>query len=825
MSTPDEHSEALAASSSCVDSQPETDQKRTFMRLQGFRCGVPVEHGIRVASLLRFANWICTTAFTLGICGAASGQSYSGELRVTVADATGRPLQATVTVTGEGFERSLYTNSEQAADVKPVPFGIYRITASSPGFAPLTETVDMRSAIPLDRALTLRVAATATTVQVNAEPETGIGPYLASQAMQIGAREIRDRPDSLPGRSVQDLVNSQPGWLYEGNAVLHPRGSEYQTQFVIDGIPLTDNRSPSFGPEIEADDLSSIRIYTAGIPAEYGRKMGGVVELNTERDRTAGTHGQVDLSGGTYATVDGYAHVQQVQGRNTFAVSAAGGRTDRYLNPVVPENHTNRGTTGDFSGSYERDLSINDELKLTFRHELSRFLIPDELLQEQAGQEQSGDNFESMGTVRFQHVLSPNALYALAGMVRDDANDLSSNASSTPILAFQHNHFREGYFNGSVSAHKGRQELKAGIESDNTFLEEHFNYDVTDPTQFDSDTPASLAFSASRPDLEQSAYVQDQIRLGNWILSVGLRWDHYQLLLNQQAFSPRLSAGRFFPRLNLELHGSYDRVFQTPSFENILISSSPQIQALSGQFLRLPVQPSHGNYFEGGATESIARRIRLEANLYRRNVNNYADDDQLLNTGVSYPIAFSRAVIYGAEAKLSLMRVGRLSGFASYSYMVGVVWYPVTGGLFLGDDAASALVQTAGHFPDSQDQRNTMRARFQYQVAPRFWLAGGSSFDSGLPFEYTGEQDDALKTYGPAVVDRLNFARGRILPSLAVNAGAGIDLNQSEPLKVSLQADGENLNGRLNILDFGGLFSGNAIAPGRSFMLRLKTSF
>jgi hypothetical protein len=55
---------------------------------------------------------------------------------------------------------------------------------------------------------------------------------------------------ALPGRSMQDLVNSQPGWLYEGNAVLHPRGSEYQTQFVVDGIPLTDNRSPSFGPEL-----------------------------------------------------------------------------------------------------------------------------------------------------------------------------------------------------------------------------------------------------------------------------------------------------------------------------------------------------------------------------------------------------------------------------------------------------------------------------------------------------------------------------------------------------------------------------------------------
>jgi len=34
-----------------------------------------------------------------------------------------------------------------------------------------------------------------------------------------------------------------------------------------------------------------------------------------------------------------------------------------------------------------------------------------------------------------------------------------------------------------------------------------------------------------------------------------------------------------------------------------------------------------------------------------------------------------------------------------------------------------------------------------------------------------------------------------------------------------------NLNNRLNVIDFGGLFSGNAIDPGRSFAVRLNTSF
>jgi hypothetical protein len=113
---------------------------------------------------------------------------------------------------------------------------------------------------------------------------TLIDPDQAGSVSRIGSDSVQNRVSSIPGRSIQDLVNSQPGWLYEGNTVLHPRGSEYQIQFVVDGIPLTDNRSPSFSPQIEADDVQSMSLYTAGIPAEHGRKMGGVIEVNTLQD-------------------------------------------------------------------------------------------------------------------------------------------------------------------------------------------------------------------------------------------------------------------------------------------------------------------------------------------------------------------------------------------------------------------------------------------------------------------------------------------------------------------------------------------------------------
>jgi hypothetical protein len=761
-----------------------------------------------------------------------AAQTSRGELRLKITDPHGLGVRGAVLLVSEvnEYRNTFATDDGGILIAKRLPFGLYRVRFEQPGFAVASATVEIRSAIPVECSIRLSLASVNESVDVQA-PETLIDPHRTNSVNEVGAETIQKRITSLPGRSLQDLVNSQPGWLYEGNAVLHPRGSEYQTQFVVDGIPLTDNRSPSFGPEIEADDVDSLSIYTAGIPAEFGRKMGGVVEVNTLKDTQAGLHGQIDLFGGSFNTAGAFALAQYTWQGNTLGASAAGSMTAHYLNPVVPENYTNNGTTGDFAIRYERDLTANDRLGVSVRHAISRFQIPNEQVQEAAGQRQDGDNFETMAMVSYQRVFSPNALGSLRAMVRDDANDLTSNPASTPVIAFLHNHFREGYFNGAISIHHGRHEFKAGIESDDTFLEENFSDVITDASQFDPGTPLTFAFPGSqpaagnRPDLEQAGYAEDLIRYGHWTLSAGLRWDHYQLLVNQNALSPRLSASRYFSSAGLVVHASYDRVFQTPASENLLLSSSPQVVALNPFVLRLPVEPSHGNYYEVGATKSLFGQMRLDANYFRRYSDNFADDDQLLSTAISFPIAFRKGIIYGAEAKLELPKWGRFSGFTSYSYIVGNVWLPVTGGLFLGDDATNATSQLTGHVPDSQDQRNTLRLRLRYQLAPRFWVAAGGEYGSGLPFAFTGTYQQALAEYGYAVVDRLNFDRGRVRPSLALDVSAGTEIYKGDRFAAQLQADVENLNNRLNVIDFGGLFSGNAIAPPRSYSLRLQTSF
>jgi hypothetical protein len=753
-------------------------------------------------------------------------QSNSGELRLQVTDPAGLGVKTTVELISEASEyyNRFVTDDAGLLVAKRLPFGVYRMRIQQPEFAEFSASVEVRSVIPVEYSVRLNLPSVKTSVRVQ-DSDTLLDPSRVSSSNEIGPDTINSRTTSLPGRSLQDLVNSQPGWLYEGNAVLHPRGSEYQTQFVVDGIPLSENRSPAFSPGIEGDDVESLSIYTAGIPAEFGRKMGGVVEINTLKDTQAGLHGQAVVSGGSFHTAGAFTDAQYAWKGNTLGASAAGAMTGHYLNPVVPQNYTNDGTTGDFSVNYERDLDAKDRVGFVVHHAFSRFQIPDEQVQQTAGQRQDGDNSETMGSASYQHIFSSDSLMSLRGMVRDNANDLSSNPESTPIVAFLHNNFTEGYFNGSLSMHRAREEWKAGIESDVLSLHENFSDVTTNPNQFPAGTPGSFAFAGSRPDLEQSAYVQDLIRLGNWTVSAGLRWDHYQLLVNQSAVSPRLAFARFFRSAGLVVHASYDRVFQTPAFENLLLSSSPQVVSLSPDVLRLPVEPSHGNYFEVGGSKALFGNVRIDANYFRRYLNNFADDDQILNTAVSFPIAFRKAVIYGAEGKIEIPKWGRFSGFASYSYILGNAWFPVTGGLFLADDAADAKTHLTGHFPDSQDQRNTVRFHLRYQLASRVWIAGSSEYGSGLPFQFTGTYQQALAEYGQAVVDRLNFARGRVRPSLALDASVGAQLYKNDKTAMRFQADVENVNNRLNVIDFNGLFSGNAIAPPRSYALRLQTTF
>src|SRR5262249_19841758 len=148
-------------------------------------------------------------------------------------------------------------------------------------------------------------------------------------------------------------------------------------------------------------------------------------------------------------------------------------------------------------------------------------------------------------------------------------------------------------------------------------VDEQFAYRITDPEAFDDDIVPSFAFSDRATDREHALFVQDRISAGAWTFKAGLRWDAYHLVVDESAVSPRLAVA-WAPTSGFVLRASYDRAFQTPAVENLLLASSPQVDAISPSVFRLPVRPSRGNFSEIAASKSLFGAVRLDVNWFDR---------------------------------------------------------------------------------------------------------------------------------------------------------------------------------------------------------------
>jgi hypothetical protein len=779
--------------------------------------------------MARFTRILGIITWVLFFALPAAAQRDRGELQIEVRDSQGAVLSASGELVSEGnqFHLDFSVGDDGRFAAQDLAFGVYRVSVSRSGFVPTVQLVEIRSMVPQHLSLTLGLKPVETQMQVS-ETETLVDTTRTSAVYTIGSQTIGEQLSSQAGRGVLDVVDAQPGWLQEANGVLHPRGSEYDVQFVVDGLPMTENRSPGFAPPIEPSDVESMRVMTAGFPAEYGRKLGGVVEVTSPKNNPMGLHGEFEAEGGSFSSASGSGALFYSNGGNRFSITGDGFHSGRYLDPPVLQNYTNIGNAGGFSSSYERDFSKGDRLFVTFAQHAVRYQIPNELVQQEAGQRQDSEQKETSGQVRYTHAFSADILLSVAGSVRDASAALNSNGQSTPVIVSQDRGYREGYGRVDLAGHHGRNEWKVGADGIFSPVNENMRYQITDPSQFDPGTLQNFQFSGRHWDIEPSAYVQDQVRLGKWNLSAGLRFDHYGFVVNESAWSPRLGVSRFISSLNLLIHASYDRVFQTPAMENLLLASSTQLDSVSSLVVRLPVRPANANYYEIGFTKSFAGKLRIDGNLFRRDFRNYSDDDVLFDTGISFPIAFSSAEIHGEEIQIAVPRWGRFSGVLSFSNQTGIGQGPITGGLFLGSDTAG--ISDTSTFAVSQDQRNTIRGSVRFQATGRLWFATSAQYGSGLPADVNGPLDQSqldflLQQYGPAILNEVNFDAGRVRSNFALDVAAGATLFHKEGKDISFEIEGHNLTDKVNVLNFASLFSGTAVAPPASVSARLKVGF
>jgi hypothetical protein len=765
----------------------------------------------------------------------AVSQVREGEVRVNVRDADGLVVTAQVELVGRSpvFEAVTQVGDEGQARLRRIPFGTYVLTVRMAGFADYTDLVDVRSAVPVELPVELQVASGATSITV-----TGAAPLLDTSeptaVLQVSRQRLEELPGTTLGRSVVDVVTTLPGWLLEANAVLHPRGSEYDTQYVVDGMPVYDNRSIGFAPAFESSELESVKVMTAGMPAEYGRRMGGIIAMDTRRVGTVGHHTEITLQLGSFGNAAGSFGHQFSTGRTSISIGANGGATDRFLDPPSEENFTNQARSRGFNFRMDRDLTDRDRLSVYVRSGENRFLVPNDLLQQRAAQRQDRFSRETSTQLHYHRSFTPRVLGSFRFMYRDLSARLWSNPQSTPVRVEQDRGLQESVLVADFTVEGENHTLKLGGDYRATDVREEFRFGET--AGFPN---FNVDFRGAKTSHEDSLFVQDQIRWGDFAANLGIRYDRYRFLIKDDAISPRVGLSYWIPQADLQLRASYDRIFQPPPLENLLLSSSADelgaVEAVEGA---LSVPASRGNFFEVGFRKPFFDVFRLDVNHYWRTFRNMIDDDVFLNTGLSFPITFDTGRVQGTEVRVDLPEWQWFSASLSYSNMIGWVTSPVTGGLFIQGGEADELRNPGQRFPISQDQRNTVSTFLRFEPHERIWFSSAIRFGSGLPVELTDDDDaggefmdidmgvdDEDQPIAPAILARVSFERQRVRPNFNLDLSFGLQLWEEQDRSVSLQIDLRNATDKLNVINFSGVFSGTALAPGRQFSIQTKARF
>lgn len=686
-------------------------------------------------------------------------------------------------------------------------------------------------------------------VEVDAEPvdtavllgliwddERAVGITLPTNPVVIStAQELESRPLRLQMRALPQALAASPGWADEDNGLLHVRGVDDGVLYVEDGIPVYDRVDVAFGIPPSLAAAGTVGVATGHTSAQYGLKSAAVVFVDSPpaaqrwfADAQAGG-GSSDL-GTTSAATGGPLR----SGLELFAATTAE-RSSRFLDPVHPDNLHNTG--GVVAGSLRLRAALPRDGQVTALGRLgrSRYDVPHGELQEAAGQDQRQRITQGAASMAWQQPFASTALQ-IGGYVRRVAARLLPSDSDTPLTASSdRRHDRLGLLASWIRSFR-RHDVTVGGETARLSLREDFAFAVTDDEVVEL-SEAARAFTPAQPFVfsdrvartQWSAFAQDRMRFGPLSLDVGLRYDRTALLVAASQWSPRLGAAvESFP-LGATLRFSYNRFFQPPQAEHLLLASSESARALSPfatdgdvESGGAVIEPERTRAWELGWAQRLPASLELDVAAWRRSVENYADPNVFFGTTIVFPNSVATGTARGIDVRLTLPARRGWSASASYTLSKVEQEGPINGGLFLEDDL-DALGPGVRFTPD-HDQRHVAGATVSWVPPIGRWSASAQArYASGTPLE-VGEldADDLADLLARPGADLIDVERGRVTPRLIVDVTAAARLHRVGRTQVTLGASVLNVFDRRYAFNFGNPFSGTHFGAPRQFRVDLR---
>ncbi len=721
-------------------------------------------------------------------CSKAEAQSLgAGTLQGTVTDATSAPIPlADVDLSNPltGYSRQARTGNDGSFVINNIPSNKYTLEVSFAGFQTYRTQVRVQTVVPLALAIRLDVAGQQESVTVEGASEDILETNTAPSDI-VGRQLLSALPALSPDSGLNDaIVYTTPAVVADSNGFFHPLGDHAQVSYVIDGQPISDQRNKVFSTSIPANAIQSMQVISGSPAAEYGDKTSLIVNATTRSGLGQKPTGSLLTSYGSFGTAGEEATLAFGAPRWGNFLAANSQRSGRFLDTPEFRPIHDVGNTITVFDHLDFQPKENDAFHLNVMAARNWMQIPNTYAQPLQDQRQKVVSFNV--APGYQHTINSHSLFSLNAYVRRDQVDYYPSRDpldDLPATLAQSRSLLNFGVHADLARVDGRHNWKIGLNAMQTRLDEEFRLGVTDPLynapcfdpvrqaavpgftstaqcgaglqanpsfldgllSYDLTRGGQLYQFAGRAHINQLAlFGDDSITLGNLTLSVGLRFDRYRGLTHGGGLQPRGSFSYLIRPTNTVIRGGYSHTIETPTNENLVVSSSTGSGGLASNLFQggagqQPIALGSRNQYDAGIQQSLGKWVLLDVSYFRKYTRNAFDFDTLFSTPITFPIGWKQSKLDGISARISSIEIHGLRVYATMGHANARFFGPENGGVIFNSNLS------VGAYRQDHDQVYQQNVNLRYQPKEDSWWGDFTwRYDSGLVVGAINNLADAL---------------------------------------------------------------------------------
>jgi outer membrane receptor protein involved in Fe transport len=527
-----------------------------------------------------------------------------------------------------------------------------------------------------------------------------------------------------------EIILRAPGVAQDSaaNGDLHVRGEHANLQYRINDVLLPEGIT-GFGLELDPRFVESMQLITGSLPAAYGFRTAGVVDIHTKSGAFE-NGGTAEMYGGSYDTLRPSFEYGGTQGKWNYFIDGSYDHNALGIENPMSGHDAIHDNTDQYKVFLYGSYILDDTSRITVMGSASysNFQVPDSPGLPPGTAPGPGNPQWVPGTFDSATLNENQNEQNYYGVVtyQKSAGDLNFQASvfgRDSSVHFTPDPVGDLFFNG-VASDVERDLYSGGLQVDASYelgdkhtiraglmmLDEYLSADAsttailmdsTDPGSFNplpgSPTTTIVQNGVSHA-LFAGVYLQDEWKiLPKVTINYGARFDEYYSSFDKENQpSPRVNV-IYQPTDATTLHAGYARYFTPPPLENV---SAGNVAAFNGTANESPAGPNapdnpvkaeRANYFDVGISQKLAPGLQVGVDGYYKAAKNQLDDGLFGQTLILSAFNYAKGEVYGVEFTGSYNR-GGFSTYANLAVSVakGKDW---SSAQFLFDPADAAYVK------------------------------------------------------------------------------------------------------------------------------------